>query len=287
MNAVALHSIAVILALCPTFCGAQSYYAPRIDSLSEKDVLDAFAIGNVVFFYRYSQLPSNDKAVSDLSKVISVHRAKLHGRPDRDVCSLVDRMLGHPHQLTVKKLSAIDHGDSGFVWKITWEIQPKHGGSSGIPFEFRSYVNPDGSVMMPERFLCDHVPVPGTDQNIFSILSFSDFQTDEENGEKVHGDRVLSLATNSVRSLEMEKPLMEQKVGFRFRGQSVMQLPVGMKHDGKPIIRRVWAVTFVDAKSTGNAIHEAEPLTVWVTEDGIVSQLTFGKWQARSRRTKR
>jgi hypothetical protein len=112
MNAVALPFIAAILALCPTFCDAQGYYKPRIDSLSEKDVLDAFAVGNAVFVYRYSQLPSNGNAVSDLSKIIPVHRAKIHGRPDQDVSSLIDRMLGHPHQLNVKKLSAIDYGVS-------------------------------------------------------------------------------------------------------------------------------------------------------------------------------
>lgn len=282
---------AVTLALWPVLSSAQGYYAPRVQSLDDV-VLDAFPIGDVVFVYRRSELPSGDNAVADLSKIIPAHRAEIHGRPGPDVSSLINQMLGTPHTTHVESLSAINYGDSGYVWKVTRKLFPSFGGFSGVPFQFRSYVNPDGSLIAPERYLCDHDTVVGTEgrffgnDNIFSVMSFADFEVDEKNAKHIHGDQALSLATNAIEKFVAQKPLKKHKVAYRLHDQSLLRLPVATNHDGKLAMRKVWAVNFVDAKLTGNAIHEAEPLTVWVTVDGMVSQLTFRSWKAQDRRVK-
>ena len=112
--------VAVTLSLWPALTSAQGYYAPRIKLLADVDVLDAFPIGDVVFVHRGSGLPSDEKAVTDLSKIIPVNRAEIHGRPGQAVLMLIDQVLGDPHALHVKNLSAINYASSGYVWKVTW-----------------------------------------------------------------------------------------------------------------------------------------------------------------------
>jgi hypothetical protein len=278
--------VAVVLLACPGVCAAQDFWVTRTDSLADEDVLDAFPIGNVVFVYRNTALPSADKAVRDLSKIISVDRAGVHGKPSDEDHALIDSMLGFPHTPHLRQLSAIDWGESGFIWEVTWNLYPSTGGSTGIPFQFRAHVNGDGSLIVPERFLCDHVDIPGLEEPVFSVLAFGDLDFEEQGATIIHGDQALSLATSAVRMLFKEDSKEGQPANLRFYDQSVIDLRVGTKNNGQFEIKKVWAVNFIPSNLSGDDIHRADELTVWVTTDGFVSQLTRDRWEGKTRRAK-
>src|SRR5688500_275322 len=119
MIASTVGRLTCLLVLGPASCLAQGIFVKRTDALADNDVLDAFSIGNAVFVYRQAGLPAPEKAVLDLTKVIPVSRAEIHGRPAADVHSLVEEMAGHPAQWEVSDVSAVNHGAAGFVWKVT------------------------------------------------------------------------------------------------------------------------------------------------------------------------
>ncbi len=64
-----------------------------MSDLRQTDVLDAQSFGNLVYIFRESSLPQGDGIVSDLSKILPVHRAALHGEPSSAERELIQNFL--------------------------------------------------------------------------------------------------------------------------------------------------------------------------------------------------
>lgn len=283
----------LLLLIAPQFCEPQAdaiLWGSRVeDMFTDTDVLDAYSIGNVCFVVRRSQLPMDDEVCKDVSKVLPVDRAVIHARPGFDQQLLINQLLGQPHRLRLDSICLVDHGDAGFVWTTTWDLYPAVGGSSGIPFQYRVHVKPNGALIVPEHYLCDVIGDPGLDQILLSVLAFDDLNRpagDIQEGQSstIFGDEALDLARTAVQKLLEPELGRGETPGFRFYDQSAIDVPIRTKHDGSIEKRKVWAVNFIAADTAAENVHAVAQFTVWVTEDGFVSHLSRGSWQAISRR---
>ncbi|SFI46402.1 hypothetical protein [Planctomicrobium piriforme] len=253
------------------------------DTMLDRNVLDAFPIGDAVFLYRNEQLPLKEKAVSDLSKIIPVDQAVQAGRPSQTTRELITVLLKGRQRPHLQQAIAFNFGDSGFVWSFYWNLFPEAGGLGGRPYQFRSYVNPDGSQWTSEKFLLDEFSIAASEQTLFSMLAFEDL----ENRKLIlDGDKIRELATAALhRAFEQNEPKVKPE-SLRFRDQSLLELPVEADNTDKILTRKVWMVKFIPAETPETKIHDVDSIKVWVTEDGQTSELTFDRWEAKANRPK-
>lgn len=174
-----------------------------------------------------------------------------------------------------------------FIWKVPWEIVPAHGGATGVPYKYHAFVNPDGSVLLPAQFLCDHMPLPGDDgaydfgggHGIFSTLAFVDIAI-KTDAATLHGDQVLKSAKAALDCFLKDSFEAGQGPNLRFHDQSLIDLPIDTDRNAKVVTDKVWAVNFIEADLAEAAITQrVDPFTIWVTTDGIVSQLSLDRWK--------
>jgi len=287
--------IACAIAFSPTIgLGQFNPSSPRVltTSIDCDDMLDASAVGHAVFVFRRSQLQQGELAHRGLSELIPVDRAEVHGRPGREVRALIAHMLGTPHELHVREVCASIKETPGFIWKVTWELFPARGGSTGTPYESHAFVNPDGSVLTPERFLCDHMYLAngneeyyfGGGHGVFSALAIADIGVKADD-TTVHGDKVLSLAKAALDRFVEENFEASKGPNLRFHDQSLIDLPIDTDRNAQVVKAKVWAVNFIEADLAREEINQSDPFTVWVTTDGLVSQLSLHRWKPVRLRT--
>ena len=263
-------------------CYGQGYYSARTESLTDTDVATSFTIRDITFIVRNSGLANEASKERDLSKLLPVANAVEKGLPNKAYADLIDQLLGGHHKPYLSVASAVNLGDAGFVWHITWDLFPSPGGLSGIPFEFQAYVRPDGSAVRPDLFLCDHFTSGffSSEAPLFSTFAIDDLTPGST--KSVDQDQIRDAAVNSLNDATRDYELTRS---FRF---------IGMKRHSysNDLIRKpnsngdvvVWAVKFVDKTIAEKDQRDADPFTVWVTEDMMVSEITVGHWDAKRRR---
>ncbi len=265
--------------VCLNFVGIQSNEPDVLDDVSDRDVFDGFVIGNVAYLFRDSELPGSDNAVFSLAKLIGVDRAAIHGAPDQSEQELINQSHDWEMQTSVSQLAAINFGGSGFIWKVEHEISPVRGGSTGLPPTFLAYVKGDGSVIKADRFLLSCANLHHGSR-IYSILSFEDLTHKSRDTPLLDGENVLELARAAVNSFCTEALKDKLAVQFRFHDQTLLQIPVRVRNTGEIVSYDIWRVQFTISEDT----TRSTPIALWVTKDGLVSNLSLDSWDATNRR---
>jgi hypothetical protein len=158
-------------------------------------------------------------------------------------------------------------------------------------------VKPDGRLMIPECHLCCETTLEdfedgtvasdrkrGPSPMFFSTLSFADLKQSKEEAS-LHGDEIQNIATKTLREF-IEKNIPDRPTfPYRFRSQSIIELPVGMIDKHRIQYQKVWAVDFIPRDCPADSILEMKPFTVWVTPDGFPSTLSLQGWKAENHRS--
>lgn len=271
-----------VFVACQT-CFGQGDYAVRTQSLVDSDVETAFAIGDITFVVRNSELTGNSATEGDLSKLLAASDAAKKGLPDRATANLIDQVLGGHHEPHLTSASAIKRGNKGFVWKISWELFPNPGGFSGIPFEYQAYVRPNGSVVRPQLFLCDHLQrgwLSSDEDPLLSHLALTDLVP--ANSSDVDTDQIRRSAEDALADAKDESKLDFKLRFVGLRRQSYPSVFCGRGNSPDECL--VWAVNFVPESWPKADQERLEPFTIWVTSDYITSRLSSGRWQASKQR---
>jgi hypothetical protein len=276
-------AIALLVLLAPTIF-SQDLASRQLDGLLDKDYFDGFATGDVVYIYRTSGLPLREKAVEDLAKMLPVDRAALHGVPGGLNDALIDLMLGMQTTKSLASVAAENFGDSGFLWKVVYDIFPAQGGATGVWPRFVRYVKPDGSLVEPEKYLCSRKLV-SEGSELFSVMSFNDLSIVSD-GPEVDGEEALLIARKSIDKLSAIASQQNIELRIRFHDQRLLEIPVKAENSGEINYRSMWQVRFMLANPVSYELFDNDPIVVWVTSDGFASTLSIGGWHAKSRRTK-
>lgn len=266
-----------------------------LSRLDRNDVVDAFQISNLIYIFKTSQLPKDAEIQTELSKLLPAGNAADLAEPHGDILMLTEQFLGFSTSLKLASASAIN-SQNGFYWKITWICLPDEINLSGTPYRFHAMVKPDGSLMIPERHLCCQTTLEGIKGRaitsdgkpehspmLFSTLSFEDLKKSKEEAS-LHGDEIQNIATKTFRDF-IEKNIPDRPTfPYRFRSQSIIELPVGMIKKQQIQYQKVWAVDFIPSDCPADSILEMKPFTIWVTPDGFPSTLSLQGWKAENRR---
>lgn len=279
-----LISILLIVLLAPTLF-SQDLISPQMDGLFDKDVFDGFATGDAVYVYRAVKLPANEKAVKDLTKMLPVDRAALHGVPGKLQDELTDAMLGMETTTSLQSVSAESYGDLGFLWKVVYDIRPAQGGATGVWPSFIRYVKPDGSLINPETYICSRKLV-AEDTPLFSVMSFDDLSIDSDSPQ-IDGEEALRIARESIEKICAAALVENLKIKTRFHDQGIVKIPIKGKKPNETILRPMWQVRFMLADHASYELFDCDPIIVWITSDGFASTLSLNEWHAKNRRTKK
>jgi hypothetical protein len=255
---------------------------PQVATFKGDDAFDVLAVGPAVFVYRRESLPTEQEAVKDEVRMIARERAGQHGVPPPEIEALASLALGSDQYPSFSQAEIATIERSGLLWKLRWEwIPTRGGGSTGVPWIYRSYVRPDGSRIEPDRVLCSVRHVAEHDRNIVSRLAFADFAARPDARKILHGDQVQAVAREHLAAF-LRKEFPERTPAYRFRNQQMVDVPIATRNSGKLDSRTVWEVNFVEASLEGRAILEASSFVIWVTSDGRAAELSIDGWSLDS-----
>lgn len=270
-------------------CGKESFsqesQSGKIDGLVETDYFDAFCIGSVAHVFWNTSLPDTRSAVEELSKIISVDRAAIHSAPDESNRSLINLMFGYETRFSEEAISAVNYGDSGYIWKIERSVFPAMGGSTGVPPRYLSYVNADGSLIFPSRYLFSKKKV-GPETQLYSVLPFAELETSSSNVNRIDGEDALRLAKEGLDSLIKKADESDVAIMTRFHDQKLVAYPIKTAITGKSETCNVWQVRFLLADDVAFELFDDSPIVVWVTSSGRISRLSLDSWNAEIAGTK-
>jgi hypothetical protein len=263
----------------------------RILQLDSHDVATAFPIGELVFVFRQSDIDDNAEPIVDLDKLQPAARAVSQGIPNVAIKKLIDQELKGRHDLRLTTASAVNMGDLGFVWKISWSLFPTIGGLGGQPYEYVAYVLPGGSATHPNLYLCNEFTFNpfDTDCSVFSSIPISKIKRQPK--PAISETDAREIATAKLQKVIAEKNL---PVTLTFHHVSRCTYPIEIHakriQDGES---SGWAVNFVledneileqlktlPLPNQDAARRQLPNFTVWVTFDGFSSQITTGTWNA-------
>lgn len=276
--------LAIVLT-CGDALFAQGLHSPQIDGLADADYFDAFCIGNVAHIFWNSSLPESGNAVTNLAKLIAVDRAAIHSAPDSSTRALIDLMFGYETRFSEESVSAVNYGDSGYIWRVERSVSPAMGGSTGCPPKYLSYVNADGSLIIPSRFLFGQKQV-GPETKLYSVLSFANLESSSSTKDTIDGEDALRLAKAELDSLGTEAAELNISLKTRFHDQKLVDYPIKTTNTGKNKTCNVWQVRFLLADKASFELFDNSPIVVWVTTSGLVSKLSLESWEAKTCRTK-
>jgi hypothetical protein len=263
----------------------QGLHSGQIDGLADSDYFDAFCIGNVAHIFCNSSLPESGKAVTNLAKIIAVDRAAIHSAPDSSTRALIDLMFDFRTKFSEESVSAVNYGDSGYIWRVERSVSPAMGGSTGVPPKYLSYVNADGALIIPSKYLFGQKRV-GPETKLYSVLSFADFENSSSTKSTIDGEEALRLAKADLDSLCKEAEELNFTLKTRFHDQKLISYPIKTLNTGKDETCNVWQVRFLVANNASFELFDSSPIIVWVTYSGKVSKLSLNSWNAEICRRK-
>lgn len=240
-----------------------------IDLLPEADPDEAFRIGKIIFDYSPKRPVKVDQPVSDLSELQSVADAVKAATPGPALTALVDQQLMTPHMFHFASATVFDSGDAGLEWHVRYQLFPKEGGFSGVPFEYRVILDGHGNLIQPRLTVYDaffHSPEEGW---TCSVLKLPTGPTVDD--AALRADKIRSRAAEALKNATAPSGATNAaRTRMEYQSQKVVRIPVATDANGKISHAEIWAVNFRDPSRTERS---DEILTVWVAPDGRAADI--------------
>lgn len=239
------------------------------DLLPDADPDTVFRIGQIIFEYPLDRLARDAQPINELSKLMSVADAVKTATPSPALVAIVQQQLITPHEFHFVSASVSERGNAGFMWDVTYELFPKEGGFSGIPYRYRAVLDGHGNLISPQFTVFDaffHSPEEGWTYSVLPLPTSPTAKDATLSAEKIRISATESLAirTKPENASETARSRME------YDSQKRIRFPVATDATGAPIHVEVWAVNFRDPSLKERS---GERLTVWVTEDGRTAEV--------------
>ena len=263
---------------------AQSYQSFELEGLDRSDIFDGFGISGVAYVFQTSALPLRDNAASDLLQLIPVDRAAIHGLPDESERALIDMFYESEVEFEVESVSAQKYYGSGFVWRVQCSVFPSGlGGFTGAPCKYVGYVNADGSLIEPARYLVSRSNI-GNDSKVYSTLSFTDLTKPKTDKVRIDGEEALLLARKKLETFCAEAANKDINLKTRLHDQKLLEIPTRTKNSGALQTTAFWKVRFLPNYNLDSEDRVNNSIDVWVADNGVVSELSLNSWQAKEKK---
>lgn len=229
-----------------------------------------FRIGKIIFSYDHDVLPQ--EGIGELGQLKSVEQTVQRGMPSRAIDALIEQQLQMPHAFHFDQMTLKDYGNSGLLWHIRWNLFPKEGGFSGVPFHFTSLVLPDGEVILPKRTLYDTYE-PEPDIYICSTIDIDAIAPDSTISEAEIQEKATLALQQAIAESTAEGKRKRDSLKFRFVSQLRIQIPATVDDRERISDCDLWAVNFASHAREAGEDDEIDVFSVWVTPAGRVSDL--------------
>jgi hypothetical protein len=263
---------------------AQSYQSFELEGLDRSDIFDGFGISGVAYVFQTSALPPRDNTANDLSQMIPVNRAAIHGLPDESERALIEMFYESEVEFEVESVSAQKHYGSGFVWRVQCSVFPSgFGGLTGAPYKYIGYVNADGSLIEPVRYLVSRSDI-GNDSKVYSTLSFAELTKPKTDKVRIDGEEALRLARTKLETFCAEAANKDINLKARLHDQQLLDIPTRTENSGALQTTSVWKVRFLPNYNLDSEDRVNNSINMWVVDNGVVSELSLNSWQAKDKK---
>jgi hypothetical protein len=246
---------------------------PIVDEIAGATVSDAFVVGDVAFVVLEADIFAKGKPELELPNLLSAAKAVRNGTPSSTFMRLLSQSVGYQCRLSVDRVSAVNFGDSGFVWHLVWNIRPHKGGTSGPTSQYRAYVRADGSCVPPTLYLRDVTSLG--ECSLYSTLAIKRSPLPRK-GPELTSDRIGQLALQ-----KLENTLKRAKAAYGLRQSSIELVSLPLESNGgsgNGSIFRAYCVQVVLTRP--NATENASnTIKIWVNMNGDVSEVTLDEWR--------
>ncbi len=215
-------------------------------------------------FEETSELRNTPANVLPIAEILKIANPSLYTR------RIIDFALGIHHDLEFERVVMLNPGGENCQFAVSSSLYPNPGGSSGIPWTYRSWVRGDGKKIEPQIYLWDCWSIDSrSDINLRCHIALKDL-TPAKGKAKLVGDQIQKIAAEGLDSILTKPSGSDQPLPkFRFHSQKLIE--------GLPDRFQVWEVAFVDEQIAKQQDPNAfNNFRIWVTVDGRIGVLSFG-----------
>jgi hypothetical protein len=245
------------------------------DLLPDADPETVFRIGQILFEYPFDRWNKVKEPVDDLSKLQTVAGAVKASTPGPALLALAEQQLTIPHTFHFESAKVLDCGDHGFIWYMTYELFPKMGQFSGIPYQYQAVLDGRGNLIEPRLTVFDayfHSPEEGWS---YSVLQLPASPTPED--AALAPEKIRSLATESLIKVTGNADTAKAaRARMKYQSQKLIRIPIAADATGTLSHVEIWSVNFRDP---ARKARPDELFTVWVTKDGRTADITASRLQ--------
>ncbi len=240
------------------------------DLLPDADPDTSFGIGQMIFEYPIHRLGKDDQAVNELSLLQSVSDTVKKATPSPAITAIVDQQLSIPHEFHFVSATVSSRGDEGLMWDVVYELFPKVGGFSGVPYRYRAVLDGRGDLVSPQLTLFDAFFHSSKEGWTCCTLRLPTSPTAKD--AALSAEKIRDIATESLADrTKAPNAAVTARSRMKYDSQKIIRIPCVANPTGGPEHVNIWAVSFRDpAQKRDPALKEdtGERLTVWVTESG-------------------
>lgn len=245
-----------------------------VDLLGRSDPTsdEAFRIGQLIFDFPLEPDFKVAEPVTELSNLPPVAEIVKAAQPGLALEALAQEQLRVPHQFDFEQATVVNYGSElGFLWNVTYELFPRQGGFSGVPYRYRAMTDGRGKIIPPRLTVFDavfHSPDNGWTCSTLRLPT-APLKPDATPTE----DELRERATAHLEAFYARLPPKLQaslSKRMQYRDQKLVRLPYSTDAKGKMIYNDLRAVNFVDPARKN---RPEELFTVWAAPDGRLAEL--------------
>lgn len=254
--------------------GSQEYF---LDLPQTQRPGQSFLFRNLIFAYHKPQeteQPEKNEEVS-LDDVISVQEAVRKGGRTKFLDALVTQQLEVPHTFEFEKATlSKNRWNEKYYWKVRWELWPKIGGFSGIPFRYHARLKADGTVIPPTLYIVEQYLCPDRTGWVACRLELRKPQEKEMPQFKETEIRKRALQAWEKFVQSHKKHAEAGQFPSKIVDQKRLRIPVGQSEAGKLLYEDVWAIKMFNPN--GKKEEETSlPLILYVRTTGEVGKIFY------------
>lgn len=255
----------------PEFGAWQRFPGPNpelTDILQEVDSGRLFRVGQIVFTLPdvCAELPR--KAIARTEPSITVDEIIENGRPSKCILEIAQNQLGFEADADFVNASIFNCGDARKCCVVTYELRPKEGGTTGVPYQVRTMLDQSGGPYEPDLAIFDayfHTDAEGWTVSVLTIPK-------SENNRKTlpSAEHAAELAQKQLSAYVQGFPadtIDKLHSRLKLKSQRKLQIPCYANANGDIGYIDIWAVNFSDSGRVKNSRPD-EVLTIWVGSNG-------------------
>lgn len=237
------------------------------------DLKTSRTIGTLMISYPERIINEEDEPPVDLKDVVPVATVIRRTKPDKALTALINLHLNPDYHFSYQGASLVSRKHIGYRWHVAWELSPNYGGFSGAPIEYRGVVTAGGKVITPDFYQFDTYISREHKQWLCSVLKLKLPQNQQEQ-KKLSQQQIEERGRAAFQELLKQVKITPgtDPSQFEFQDCRAIEFPLRVGADGKFQYMKAWGVNFKEIPGPDEKKTE-DIFTVWVMEDGTVSEL--------------